>query len=289
MLKIKLACIILFLFVINIACNSQPGNQSKSDLIACREDTVLVEQKLEQFAPDSKLSTGELLVKIGNSFQGTPYVSHTLETGEDEKLVVNLRELDCTTFDETVLALTLTLKSGKNDFDTYAKQLEQIRYRNGQREGYLSRLHYFTDWLHNNEKKGTIIPLDSSFQAPWQKTINFMSTHSNSYEVLNNNPELVPQIARQESAISKRKMYFIPKEELQANEKQLQNGDIVGITTSIAGLDIAHVGFVIWVNDRVHLLHASSALEKVVISDEPLSDYLAGKKSFTGIMVARPN
>lgn len=285
----KIIPIILFLAFLAQACNSQPSKLFPNEIVACREDTMLVEQKLKEYSQDSELKTGELIVKIGKSFLGTPYVSHTLETGEQEELVVNLRELDCTTFDETCLALALTLKSGKHDFETYARNLEQIRYRNGNRDGYPSRLHYFSDWLYNNTEKGLIIPLDSSFQEAWQKTINFMSTHPNSYEVLKNNPKLVAQIAKQESAISKREMYFIPKGQLQPNEIQLKEGDFVGITTSVTGLDIAHVGFVIWVDGRVHLLHASSALEKVIISDEPLADYLAEKKAFTGIMVYRPN
>ena len=257
-------------------------------LLVNPEDRVLVETKLKEFAGAKSRPSGELLEKIGQSFLGTPYVAQTLETGNDEKLIVNLRELDCTTFDETCLALMLTVKSGATDFATYKKQLEKVRYRNGIRDGYLSRLHYFSDWLYNNAEKGLVAPLDDSFQTKVEKTINFMSTHPDSYPVLKENPELVPQIAKQEERISERTRYFIPKEKLQANEKQLKDGDIVGLTTSIAGLDIAHVGLVVWVDGRVHLLHASSALEKVVISDVPLADYLAAKKSFTGIIVARP-
>ena len=257
-------------------------------LLEAPEDSLLVETELKEFYDAKDRRSGELLVRIGKSFLGTPYVAHTLESGKDEQLVVNLRELDCTTFDETCLALMLTVKSGATDFAAYKKQLEKVRYRNGVRDGYLSRLHYFSDWLYNNAEKGLVSPLDNSFQTKVEKTINFMSTHPESYPVLKEHPELVPQIAKQEELISERTRYFIPKEKLQANEKQLKNGDIVGLTTSIAGLDIAHVGMVVWVDGRVHLLHASSALEKVVISDVPLDDYLAAKKTFTGIMVVRP-
>ncbi|WP_372773070.1 N-acetylmuramoyl-L-alanine amidase-like domain-containing protein [Mangrovibacterium sp.] len=285
----KFISVILFLFIWGHACNSQPGNQSKTELIACEDDTLRVENKLMQFTPDRKLPTGELLIKIGKTFLGTPYVSYTLENGEAERLVVNLRELDCTTFDETCLALARTIKSGKTDFGSYANELERIRYRGGHRDGYLSRLHYFSDWLLDNAQKGIISPLDNTFQEPWQKTINFMSTHPDSYQLLKNNPEMIREIAAHEQRISSSNHFYIPKEELETKEKFLKNGDLIGITTSIAGLDIAHVGFVVWVDGRVHMLHASSVLEKVVISDVPLSDYLATKKSFTGIMLARAN
>ena len=39
-------------------------------------------------------------------------MAHTLEVTDEEKLVVNLRELDCVTFVETVIALTNMIRSG---------------------------------------------------------------------------------------------------------------------------------------------------------------------------------
>ena len=271
-------------------CYSQSTNRrgGQYELLSEPADSVLVETRLRGFSGQRDLPAGELLVRIGQSFTGTPYVAHTLETGTDEALVVNLREFDCTTFDETCLALALTVKAGKTDFGSYKQQLEKVRYRHGVRDGYLSRLHYFSDWLYSNTLQGLLSPLDSSFQRPFRKPVNFMSTHPGSYWMLKSNPGLVALIAGQEKTISSRNMYFLPKEKLQANEQQLHNGDIVGLTSGIPGLDIAHVGLVIRMNGRVHLLHASSTLKKVVVSDEPLADYLAGKKSFTGIMIARP-
>jgi hypothetical protein len=285
----KVFPITILILLITQLCSSQTPKIQAENLISCQADSLLVSGYLQQFAGDRQLPTGELLLKTGKAFIGTPYIAQTLETGKDEKLVVNLREVDCTTFDETCLALATTIKAGKTDFGSYARQLEKIRYRNGKRNGYLSRLHYFSDWLYDNGQKGFVTPLATDFQTPYQKTINFMSTHPDSYPVLKENTELVAKLAEQERVISQRKMYFLPKQEIQANEKQLKDGDIVAITTGIGGLDIAHVGLAIWVDGRVHLLHASSALAKVVISDQPLADYLAGKKSFTGIMIARPN
>ena len=40
-------------------------------------------------------------------FIGRPYVAHTLEVADPERLVVNTRQLDCTTLVENVTALTL--------------------------------------------------------------------------------------------------------------------------------------------------------------------------------------
>lgn len=43
---------------------------------------------------------------FGKKFIGIPYVGGTLDRAEEEKLVINTSELDCTTFVEIVTALT---------------------------------------------------------------------------------------------------------------------------------------------------------------------------------------
>ena len=74
---------------------------------------------------------------------GKPYVAHTLEINEREKLVVNTRQLDCTTLVENVVALTCAFKRGNGSFKDYKYYLNIIRYRNGRNTGYVYRLHYF--------------------------------------------------------------------------------------------------------------------------------------------------
>ena len=44
---------------------------------------------------------------IARQFMGIPYVAHTLEVNDQEQLVVNTGQLDCTTLVETVTALII--------------------------------------------------------------------------------------------------------------------------------------------------------------------------------------
>ena len=285
--------ITIFLFCLvaaGLACQSKLKETTNppEELIATAKDSLLVKEILSRFSADQNKPVGELISEIGKTFLETPYVAHTLENGPDEKLVINLRELDCTTFVETCLALARTIKAGKADFDSFARELEKIRYRGGKREGYCSRLHYFSDWIYNNRMKGLVSEPAVKIGSPVDLHVNFMSTHPNSYEVLKENPEFIPLIADQEAGISSRKYFFLKKEEVTGREADLKEGDLVGLATTIAGLDISHTGILTEVNGRIHLLHASSALEKVVISEEPLSDLLLNKKSYSGIMIARP-
>jgi hypothetical protein len=257
-------------------------------IIFHEQDQVILEDLFDKIPTDQDNAISGLMVEVGTYFLSTPYVAHTLEKGE-EQLVVNLRELDCTTFAENCLAISRTIRSGEPTFERFTEELKLIRYRNGVLDGYPSRLHYFCDWIHNNQEKELIRDMSARIAGnPLRKQVNFMSTHPESYEQLVRDSSLIPVIAAQEKEISMRNVFFIPEERIAELEDQLENGDIVGITTRIEGLAIAHVGILVKRDERIHLLHASSAAKKVVISDGTLEDYLTGSESATGIMVARP-
>ena len=90
-----------------------------------------------------------------------------------------------------------------------------------------------------------------------------------------------------EEAITKREKWYIPKDKVAAIESKLKDGDIIGITNVMAGMDMAHAGIVTWQNGRAYMLHASSQFRQVMITDVPLVDYLLRNKGQSGIMVAR--
>ena len=254
-----------------------------------KKDSLIVENMLGALKNKNTLPTGDLIIAAGKMLIETPYVAHTLEGGIEEKLIVNLRELDCTTFAENCLALARTAQSATPGFDTFVNELRNIRYRNGKLTDYRSRLHYFSDWIYNNEQKGFVKNVTCDINQQYVNfTVDFMSKHSDKYLQLKNNRKFVEIIAAQENEISQRKQCFIPEDKIAAVEDQLKDGDILGITTNIQGMDIQHVVMALRQNGRVHILHASQKYMKVLISTETLEDYLMGSKAATGIVVARP-
>ena len=273
--------------------NPAPGNgeiQGSGQVEAIYEeaDRKIAEEMLQELAPFQGEAVDLLVARAGKMFLETPYVAHTLER-DSEVLVINLRELDCTTYAENCLAIARTVQGGAPSFDRFLEELQFIRYRDGELDGYPSRLHYFCDWIRNNDQKGVVEECAASLGgAPLKKEINFMSTHPESYSRLDQDPALVEMISEQEASINQRQMYYIPVEKLGELEELLKEGDIVGITTSMEGLAVMHVGILVRVDGRIHLMHASSAAGKVVISENTLEEYLQQRQTATGIMVARP-
>ncbi|RAK00346.1 uncharacterized protein DUF1460 [Larkinella arboricola] len=237
-------------------------------------------------------------VAISKSFQGRPYEGNTLDGNESEQLVVDFQAFDCTTFLETTLALALARHQLTNEKDTaqfsrlFRENLTRIRYRNGQIDGFASRLHYFSEWLIDNEQKGIVQDVTGLIGGiRVKKPISYMTQYTYKYPQLSN-PAIRKQIAKVELAISQQQYWFIPKQQIPKIEKCLQDGDIIMLTAARPGLDMKHVGMVIWQTDedgirRAHLLHASSQYGEVAISEQPLVDYIKANRQFSGIRVAR--
>lgn len=285
-----------FLFLFSIfflaqACAQNQKTETSSpttEISYTEKDADIFADILSKYKDESDKPIATLIPELGKYFLGQEYVAHTLEVNEEEKLVVNLRELDCTTYAENLLALARTIKSENQSFEQFAKEIEKIRYRDGKRDEYPSRLHYFSDWIYNNKENDLVTTPADSFGNPFPNKVSFMSNNPDSYKHLKNNPDYVSVIEQQEKEINEKSYFFIPKENIAEYEHLLKEGDIIGLTTSINGLDVAHVGVLVEQDGKLHLLHASQSKLKVEISDEPISSFLKPESKNTGIMIARP-
>lgn len=235
-----------------------------------------------------KRPIGEVIVEIGKSFLGTDYLAHALEVPGEERLVVNLRGLDCVSFCENAVVLARCIKKNAMTFDDYKKELQHLRYRGGVIDRYPSRLHYFTDYIYDGEQKGIWRNVTKTLSGKrYRKTVNFMSRHPEAYRQLQENPEFVETIRKQEAEISRREHWYIPKTNLRSVEAKLENGDILAITTDIEGLDVSHTGVALWQNGRLHMMHAPDVGYNVTITELSLAEYLGRNKRQLGVIVAR--
>ena len=234
------------------------------------------------------LTPEDQIIETGKLFLQTPYVGGTLDKNEREELVINLHQLDCTTYLENVLAFSQSLRLANTDISDFYKKLKYIRYRNGKLKDYTSRLHYFSDWIIDNEKKGLVTNISQQIGGePYQKTINFMSSHISSYPALVKDSSLIKKIKETEKRLNSQQHFYIPESNIQQLEDKIHDGDFIAITTKIKGLDVSHTGIAIHLNERLHLIHASSKAKKVVISDLPLAEMIQKNSLQSGIIVTR--
>ena len=230
---------------------------------------------------------------FARQFHGIPYVAHTLEVNDSEQLVVNTRQLDCTTLVETVTALTICVQQENRQWTDYLKTLRTLRYRQGVIDGYSSRLHYFTDWIDDKQLMGIVSEIQGPnppFTALQKVKVGYMSQHPQSYKALKANAALVPIIKRQEQQLTGKTYRYIPKQAIKNTQllrQTIKDGDIIAITCNKKGLDIAHLGFAVWQKDGLHLLNASSIHHKVVTEPMTIRQYLQKHSTFTGVRIIR--
>ena len=266
---------------------------AKSQEVCQPADSARVVEILEQAPADAGVTY------FARQFIGVPYVGHTLEKSlDDEPLVINLRELDCTTYVETVAALWQANRDKRHaTYDSYKRWLARYRYWNGQRDDYLSRHHYFSWWWHDNVRQGILSEVDLSASGaeltPMVVKLNYMSLHPELYQQLNAHREWLPRLQKMEQEYSGHDGLFLSKQELlrkgsKAFRGIIKDGDVIAIVTTKGGLDYSHLGFASWQGDgRLHLLNASSIHHKVVDEPKTLYKYLSEHKTSVGIRVFR--
>ena len=308
-LKIINRISLLFL-VILISGNvfSQKTNSSALHITYTKADSIkvveLLKDGLNRFSKlGSKAEKKQLMLFYGHKLIGVPYVPATLEVNKMEHLVVNIHQLDCTTFVETVFALVLTTVQHSIKWNDYCTNLERIRYEGGVMNGYASRNHYFLWWVESNKKQGLVsTPMDDFYKSncnpkatvckPQIISIDWMTKHSGAYPMLRGNTLALKEISRHEKASKGTKMMYIPHHNLGLSKKKMQwvnNGDILAICTNKKGLDTTHLGIAEWGSDgKLHLLNASQIHKKVVLESMTLKEYMHHHPSQLGVWVVSP-
>lgn len=304
-----------FVAIVSAACGNQPAkaseqgtekdpphfvkaDQTNEEALKADQD-VRITNKSDSARIVALLKEGRALGKDVNDvlffarkFLGKPYVAYTLDQELTERLVINTEGLDCTTYVENVMALTICARQHLTSFTDYCKILSHVRYVDG-KVGYTTRQHYFTYWISDNIKESLISDIELPPAPLSQKRkpkVDYMTTHVASYKMLNAHKEWLPDIKKMEEKVNATSFVFIPKAQLKDSgkyKKYIKDGDIIGIVTNKAGLDISHVGFAVWHKGQLHLMNASSLHKKVV--DEPMTlyQYLQKQTSSAGIRVVR--
>lgn len=230
----------------------------------------------------------DLVTETASRFLGAPYEPETLEGEGPEELVVNLRAFDCVTFVENAVVLAGLIRTGKTGFTDYLTALERIRYRRGLCDGYPSRLHYFTDWLYDNGRKGLVRDITREIGGvPFRKALRALTDRREDHPGLKD-PGAFHRLRSIEGICSRRTCAYIPKADLARWERRIAGGDIIAITTDETGIDVTHAGLAVRLGAELRLLHASSAEGKVVLTETSFGRYLAARRSRTGIIVGRP-
>lgn len=255
----------------------------------CDSDTIVINKLLMQGHKSGINEANALIEFYARQLLGTPYVAHTLEADE-EVLTINIHELDCLTFIETLYALTRATLNGRYSWRDFAANIENVRYRGGEMGDYSSRIHYISEWIIDNNVRGNLVEVtpDLPHVDYMIKNIDYMTHHTGSYRQLKNDSVMVEKIRRFE--LRNHRFPYLKRSWLndKAVKAALRSGDFVSLVTKTEGLDVSHNGIII-VDDKgdPYLLDASMSGGKVMLEGKPLFKYLERSKTNIGVRVFR--
>ena len=230
---------------------------------------------------------GEIVQWVGEQLIGRPYRAGMLDAPATEVLVVDLTAFDCVLYIENVLSISRAIALGETTYDAYARGVRDLRYRDGELDGYCSRLHYFSDWIRDNERRGTLRNVTAEIGGErFEKSLTFMGEHRDAYPKLADDSTYAC-IVDMEAGLADAELFYVPQDRIAEVYASLQPGDIVATATSIGGLDVTHTGFVHKTDAHTGFMHASLSSDRVKISDD-LEDYVQGISSQIGVVITRP-
>jgi len=244
------------------------------------------------------LPLGTRAIRVGELAIGTPYEPYTLEAyikaGGDPKgvepLTVSLTRFDCVTLVESCLAVARASDDGgRPTWQKFSREVERMRYRGGKRSGYVSRLHYFSEWISDGEKRGLVKDLGQELGGVNDtRPLRFMTEHRSSYPALADD-QVYAKIGEMEKSLDGNPRWVIATDRIVEIQDKIQTGDVLAFATAIPGIDVTHAAFAYRGNDGVlRVLHAPLSGGAVEITRTTLPEYVARIRRSTGILIARP-
>jgi hypothetical protein len=240
---------------------------------------------------------GKAAVRVGEMAGGSPYRPYTLEaylkaggTPLEEPLTLSLTHFDCVTLVEACLAIArLADDETAPSWDRFGSEVERMRYRGGERRGYTSRLHYFSEWIGDGEGRGLVQDRGAELGgAEDRRPLRFMSEHRASYPALANE-QVYREIMGIERRLDASPRRVVPTKRIPEVVNRIDTGDVLGFATEISGLDVSHTALAY--RDRggvLRVLHAPLSGGVVEVTRATLPEYVAAIRRATGILVARP-
>jgi len=239
---------------------------------------------------------GRAVARVGELALDTPYRAHTLEeylvaggAPQAEPATCYLTVFDCVTLVESAQAVARTASKPDGGWNDFEHEIERMRYRGGVRAGYTSRLHYFSEWIADNARRGLVRDLGPELGAGEDtRPLRFMSTHRSAYPALRDDATY-EAIVGMEKRLDSQPRHLVSTDRIPSVMGRIHTGDVLAFATSVEGLDASHTGLAY--RDRagvLRVLHAPLSGGEVTISRGDLHDYVAGIRRSTGVLVARP-
>ena len=296
--KVTLSTAVLMLPDVLAACKAETSARGKpSGDPDSQRLTTWIQTLMSEKLAETRVPLGRAAARVGELAAGTPYEPYTLEqylgnggSPRQEPLTLSLTRFDCVTLVEACLAVA-RLASAKDapNWQGLGRETERMRYRDGKRRGYSSRLHYFSEWISDGERRGLVKDIGADLNAAEDaRPLRFMTEHRDRYPALKDEG-VFQEIAAIERRLDDHPRRVVPTKRIPEVVDRIEHGDVLAFATEIPGLDVTHSAFAYRDGQgTLRVLHAPLSGGLVEVTHSTLPEYVAAIRRATGILVARP-
>ena len=256
-----------------------------------QEFVTIQNEILKSHSQWKQLSSGQKVHAVARYFVNKGdriYVPGLLGGGPKENpLFTDFKRFDCVLYVETVLALASTLGSS-GTWSQFKQALQHLRYRGGEL-GYLTRLHYSSEWLLRASERGILKNLGGPNvdARPVTLVSQILAQQKRS--------DAMAMAQIEKNQVPQQRRYFTCgslQQALVTNAGLVQEGDVVLFTAKVpAGLDVNHLGILSKMADGktwgFFNAHGPHGVSKVILEADSLASYCP-KYNNSGVMLARP-
>ena len=192
---------------------------------------------------------------------------------EEERLMVSLSHVDCTTVMEDVLALALCYRDGRATLDDLKDYYRRMHYQDGV-ISFATRNHYFTWIMQSAIKEGFVERI-----SPDEPVFPFTGVQ-----------DMQPSYMTRNKGV---RFTYIPRELLDMPQDSelgvIRDGDIMAVVCDqhswARGVEIKHLLIAKWLDGRLHFYHASG--DGLGLADMDAYTYMKDKFTMIGVAVYR--
>ncbi|MBI5511981.1 MAG: DUF1460 domain-containing protein [Deltaproteobacteria bacterium] len=253
------------------------------------EEALLAEWFKRAAARRPGESFGDLVVRVAGLQLGKAYYDPP-QTAGPERLQIELKTFQCVSFVEDSLAVARCLWRGEPTAACFLHDVVASRYRDGRMDGYASRLHYFTDWIEDNARRGRLqIVTGAVGGRALRQRFSFMSDNPASYPALAA-PAVLNAIKEIEARLSATPHVVLDRADVARAQSQLENGDVIGLVSDKhPGMVVIHTGFIyVDKHGKRSLMHAASFHKRTLVTGSDVANYLLRRPERRGLMIGRP-
>ena len=208
---------------------------------------------------------------------------------EEERLMVSLSHVDCTTVMEDVLALALCYRDGRTTLADLKDYYRRMHYQDGI-VSFATRNHYFTWIMQSAIKEGPDEPV-FPFTGVQDMQPSYMTRNKYLFSPQMDDEKNYEAIAlRQQQGV---RFTYVPRELLNMPQDSelgvIRDGDIMAVVcdqhTWARGVEIKHLLIAKWISGRLHFYHATG--NRLELSNTDAYTFMKDKFTMIGVAVYR--